>query len=828
MGDCGSYQTLTPGTEGRTLRSSVTPILIDENTDFNVTWLFPGSGTVLDPFRIEGWTFWYPGEKVLEIRDTTAYFIIVNNTFVASDVGIYISNVVNGIIEENIVVGNAFDGIYIENSNALELSKNTIYQNGESGIHLVNSYDTLIFDNIVLDNGWDGIHLIRSTSNTIQNNVAYHNSIGILLEESSSDNLIEVNWVFGNFNDGISLRGILPCNTNEIAANHVYTNKGNGISVSDLSSSNTISSNFIHENRHSGVDIWNSTFNEVSFNSVYKNWGWGAIHIDSTDIGIYNNTILDNFGNGLILVNTQSSFVSGNTISGSRFVAIRILTSSNNQMFQNNLHNNLEDGIVLERSFDNFIGDNTINNNNWNGIRVIRSDHNEIFDNEISGNNENGIYLWKSGDITIRVNQITNNNADGIFLDDFANANTIYQNTIYANQNGIYIGTHNPMRFYDTVMAVAGARIHWQASMVDPDLGLLTESYNNYTVVLKLNGVTYGTVRSEIYWVEADQEWRYDWDFYSPPLQLGTNTFTTDFFNSGVFESNWTATVNVVYWRNNQIYDNQIYDNRGNGLEVVKSNANDIHDNQIQDNINDGISLRGSVGNLVHVNFISNNGLVGIRIDNDFANNVVSEYNEIINNELASNKESGIHIDTAGDNNVSRNNLYDNNVGISLVNSQINIIAENFIHRNLLFGCEMHGSSLNLILDNTFSYNGREGLVLLDISDDNTILFNDFIYNQVNTLSQAFDDGVNNAFSDNFWSEWIAPDSTNDGIVDEVYFIASSTDNKDLRPLTRPNHPDREHFLSIILLYSPMIDEIVQGTIVIEWSEVFDSWNHQV
>jgi parallel beta-helix repeat protein len=319
------------------------------NNDFNTSWNFPGNGTINDPFIIEGWTFLPSGAGNIEVRDSTDYFVIRNNNIIGGTFGIFLNNAANGIIHNNIVWNSTY-GIDVHNSNAITIANNTVFDQHEAGIQLYNSVNTIIQDNIAFNNGWDGIRLILSNSNHIESNIAYRNNFeGIRLENWATGNTIISNWVFGNQENGIWL-GMMS-HTNDITDNYVYTNRWDGIWAGDESASNQIYFNEAHDNRNSGIGIFNASNNDIAFNTIYQNGGWGGISQDlSSNTGISNNTIFSNLANGIVLDRTDSAVISGNDISTSKFVGIRIgVDSSNNQFYQNDIYNNYEDGIRLTR-----------------------------------------------------------------------------------------------------------------------------------------------------------------------------------------------------------------------------------------------------------------------------------------------------------------------------------------------------------------------------------------------------------------------------------------------------------------------------------------------
>ena len=184
--------------------------------------------------------------------------------------------------------------------------------------------------------------------------------------------------------------------------------------------------------------------------------------------------------------------------------------------------------------------------------------------------------------------------------------------------------------------------------------------------------------------------------------------------------SEGTATIVNNTIQNNN-YGILLCNNGNSGFSKVLNNI-------CQNNYNDGINL-GSSNNTITNNTASNNGAGGIWLGN-------SSHNLITNNTVAGNG-GGISLNFASNNNIIQwNNIIDNNMGI-------------FIDGNN-----------NIITNNDLSGNSPGG------------------------SSQAYDDGSDNVFDYNYWSDHTSPDDDADGIVDTKYDIDGSAVNADPHPKT--------------------------------------------
>ncbi|MFX0183310.1 MAG: NosD domain-containing protein [Candidatus Hodarchaeota archaeon] len=189
---------------------------------------------------------------------------------------------------------------------------------------------------------------------------------------------------------------------------------------------------------------------------------------------------------------------------------------------------------------------------------------------------------------------------------------------------------------------------------------------------------------------------------------------------------------------------------------------------------------RGIFFSNVSNSYISNNvinsiGGVGILID--LSSNIV-----ITENIIQNNNREGIWIGESNLIDISSNSVFNNRfIGIDLYRSEENNVTRNDIFNNGIFGIKLLFSSNNHIFSNSFSNNADYG-VWMENSNNNNVVWNFFVDNKLGGSSQAYDDGIGNSFTDNYWSEWIHPDIDEDGIVDYPYYIDGLSNNQDAFP----------------------------------------------
>ncbi|MFW9780344.1 MAG: nitrous oxide reductase family maturation protein NosD [Candidatus Heimdallarchaeota archaeon] len=230
---------------------------------------------------------------------------------------------------------------------------------------------------------------------------------------------------------------------------------------------------------------------------------------------------------------------------------------------------------------------------------------------------------------------------------------------------------------------------------------------------------------------------------------------------------------------NGEIYNNVIFGNNQNGIKLYVSNNNSVHNNILYKNGFAEINLARSNNNNISENTVSKNTFAaGIYLVKDNSNNVISN-NTLFNNGVGIRFES-----EANRNEVIQNDLYENRVGIHLefvrdISVKQNRIRDNLAGIKVTSGDGFRFSRNITVSRNLIYHNQGYGMILERFSKDIRISSNDFIKNNQNKNSQAFDGGENNTFAYNYWDEWTDPDYNKDGFVDFPYNIDGSTNNQD-------------------------------------------------
>ncbi|OLS17097.1 MAG: hypothetical protein HeimC2_36890 [Candidatus Heimdallarchaeota archaeon LC_2] len=200
------------------------------------------------------------------------------------------------------------------------------------------------------------------------------------------------------------------------------------------------------------------------------------------------------------------------------------------------------------------------------------------------------------------------------------------------------------------------------------------------------------------------------------------------------------------------------------GLKIVNSNSNlisVINTTAYFIIINNFLDSKNSQNSAIHISSTANGIIKNNIIKNSETgiNIASSDKIVIIQNSVEESSVMAIHIENSNGNTLSLNDISENGIGISFERSSRNILANNNLRKNNEYGVKLNFDSFN-----------------------NTVAWNNFVENNLESNSQALDDGSSNVFVGNYWNEWISPDEDSNGIVDQVYNIDGQSDNVDEFP----------------------------------------------
>ena len=213
-------------------------------------------------------------------------FLVINSGSASEDAGIKVLSSKN-IVRGNILNNNSY-GLFLKNASYNEIKSNQALGN-DVGIALQSSRNNTIVDNYAANNSFAGIFSGNSKNSIIRNNSVYGNSWVGLLFNNTENGLIEGNTAFANVNAGIWVRN---SKFNQITGNNASYNPIFGF-ILDRSSNNTFSMNTANGNLD-GISMDQSNNNTILENNISQNEF--GIYLDGSDKNIIylNNFNLNN------------------------------------------------------------------------------------------------------------------------------------------------------------------------------------------------------------------------------------------------------------------------------------------------------------------------------------------------------------------------------------------------------------------------------------------------------------------------------------------------------------------------------------------------------
>lgn len=617
-----------------------------------------GAGTELDPYVIQDLymdqysTYWY---DCIRIRNSIAYFQIINCVLINSNTPLLLDNVTNGKIFNN-NCSMSYYGIHLLDSSNNIISGNFISFNYEYELSLENSHYNLIFNNYFKSWGYNGI-IIDGYNNEIQNNEIYdHYSNGISI--SGNGNTITENIISNNYQSAITIG--YNANNNTISNNTISYN-GNAIYIGSCEENkifeNTIIRNglqidgaadlYVADNifRNSTVTLASGSDINFTRNYLYNcglTLGWYLewypdqipnCSIDSTNL--VNNKPLyfyvnkvglvpNDFNNAgqVILINCNESRAENLNLSYT-FTGLRLVKCFRNEFNGIYASFNSNYGIHLDYSNNTTISGSIIRNNTLSGVYLENSHDNNIIDNEVY-KNAIGITCYGVLNNRITENTIFENNGIGLHIDYCFN-HTITGNNVHDNIDyGIYISgganhtiNGNSVSGHKTIIYHEGGYGFW----VD-QYGIFLEdsSYNNITHNL-LDDNEVGLRLDTSDHNKVTQNSGNNWDTL---ISLSTSDWNEILFNNGT-----NGGMSLDYSHYNHIKSNIFKNLHFHGIDLMNSDFNLITHNNIQGERIAGFSLYNSNYNNISYNYIRTCGVCFSEgdecIGNIFESNICEE-----------------------------------------------------------------------------------------------------------------------------------------------------------------------------------------------------------
>ncbi|MFX0205564.1 MAG: nitrous oxide reductase family maturation protein NosD, partial [Candidatus Hodarchaeota archaeon] len=356
----------------------------------------------------------------------------------------------------------------------------------------------------------------------------------------------------------------------EVLENVVNGNQGAGIWF-DSSDYGTITDNSVGDNS-AGIGIWNSSYIDISFNTVFGNEWEGIAVRKSSNVIVTFNHVYNNGGQGIWGENSGNCVFTDNEVYNNQG-GIGLINSTNNMVSSNTAYENELSGIFLnDFANDNEISENTLYDNRW-GIYVRLSSGCTISDNHVSYNTGMGLILTRSGNNYVIDNVFQN---DGIYLFGLTLEQCIQSEVTGNSVNG------KPIVFRQNIQ---GERIPSGAGQV-----FLVNCSE-----IEVSGQTFSDAHIGLFAT------------FCTNLQIQSNRF----YNN-LAEGFWLWNTTDV-----TVFNNTIFNNGYDGIGIYNCTSIEILYNNITSNLNHGIYVGYSSDNCtIAYNEFNSNNFYGVFVEN--------------------------------------------------------------------------------------------------------------------------------------------------------------------------------------------------------------------
>ncbi|MDW7731657.1 MAG: NosD domain-containing protein [Methanolobus sp.] len=484
---------------------------------------------------------------------------------------------------------------------------------------------------------------------------------------------------------------------------------------------------------YKGVSLYGARNNFLVNNSAFSNNA--GFSLDSSSENILTNNSATSRYNGINMHMSRNCSLLFNRIESCGADGISFIDSSNTTLTGNNIKH-CDNGIWIGSSNENSVlTDNTVTSNNC-GLFLFYSYYITISNNVVSDNSQSGFFIRNSLYNTLNSNIISNNSEYGMHFEYYAHSNLIYDN-YFNNTNNARDGYSNTWSLIQTngTNIVGGPYIggnFWTS----PD----GTGFSQTQVDMDGNGIC-----DDVYVIEGSNVDKLPLSVYQSDFIIvdcaGRGDYTS--IQGAVNAAAEGATIivrNGTYTENIAVNRTMTIISESGNPENVIIRPFDLENNLIAINA-DYVTLNGftvtgansskaiflyeSTECLIENNIVESNQY-GIYLNN-------SDNNEIVNNTLLSNSYIGLCLFESNNNSVISTSSIDDYIGFDLVNSCDNVLSENILESDGVYGMYFHKYSHNNYFTN------------------NTIL-STYYYEQIvsNNLNSMNLDSLNSVHSDEF------------------------------------------------------------------------------
>ena len=437
--------------------NNITSVTIKNNTEQGVYFADSSNNLINDSHILDNLG------NGIHSDGTSSYNIIINNSIINNTAGIHLDGNGYNNITDNNVSDNREKGIQIGDSSSASthniLHNNTILSNTDTGIGVYTNSNYLSSNTISSASTQYALELLhdrRSYHNYIyRNNTANGEEVNYYYNEH--DLVVASKYLSAHNVSNVGKITLIDCTNITVRDSELSNNikSGYGIFLWNSSNNNLINTTML--DNYCGIELCDSSSNNITDLDITSQNKGAYFHFDSDDNNLTDSSITSTNDHGMCISSSDHTTIV-NTMIVSTSVDLRYGLSTTRAHYTNltnlTIASSSSDGIRLFESHHVTIRDGSSITANNTGVRCINSNHTEIIDNTITvgtdgihmsqshwGNLTNniidavqrGIFLTTSGNHNLTANNITNYTITGILLEECSTNNTMVGNDLTRN-----------------------------------------------------------------------------------------------------------------------------------------------------------------------------------------------------------------------------------------------------------------------------------------------------------------------------------------------------------------------------------------------------------
>ncbi|KAL9658289.1 hypothetical protein ABK040_015609 [Willaertia magna] len=335
--------------------------------------------------------------------------------------GITLRGHAHPVIKRNKIFDGLSGGIYIRDNSHPHLHENEIYGNKLSAICVSDESRVLIKGNSIHHGKQNGIHIKDSSTGVIEENTIFCNELPNIYITDKCVVEVKNNEIYGSENTGIYVKGTADCRP-KLLGNNIYNNKRNNILIQGnakpiIKKNNIYLKNFNTSEQVKGISIKDFSIPHLEENNVY---GHTLANIDVSGRAapiVTNCSFSTSFTNGVLVRDYASPSFDNCKIFENQHPNVLTVDTSDPKFIKCLIYDGKQTGISVKGNSQPCIEKCEIYGNSFTGIKASCNSNPKIINNKIFNGGQSGIWVKDNAKGFISKNRVFGNRKNNIFME---------------------------------------------------------------------------------------------------------------------------------------------------------------------------------------------------------------------------------------------------------------------------------------------------------------------------------------------------------------------------------------------------------------------------